>query len=200
MLFQLENPIGYPIPLIPNPYFDIKDEYKDITFSYSPFYSSVIGTTPCNKNDLCSLPRTYGLYGQIYTPLAEVVKYPDINSDPDLRNRVVNYFRDKVKKWLTNSYSNILNYYVIEKGDNVVLIKDLKNYVRENNDSDSVKDKKINHIKSTIVTKKFIAKLLERYSEKNNIKWWDLHDNSRFVKEYIHRKLEDAIKSAINEK
>jgi hypothetical protein len=128
--------------------------------------------------------------------------YPDVNSDPDLRNQMVRYYRDKVLQWLKTSFSDLLNYFAIRKGaggaDYVDYVKDEKEYSNVNRDSDAVKEKKIHHIRKILLSKKLIAKLLEAYTEHSQIKWWDLRKDKPNVKEYLHSKLRHKIKESLN--
>lgn len=137
-------------------------------------------------------------YPLFQSPLAVTVsnnwyQYDDVNSDPQLRNDVVRFFRDLTLEQLKTVFSDLLNYFVV-KGKNVEYNNNTNDSGKDNKDSNDIKKIKIDFIHHNLLSKKFIAMLLERYTEIKYMKWWDLRKNKEFVSNYIYDKLKERIK------
>lgn len=220
--FTSDAPIGYPAPMLnwrtgevrPSnnfTYFDDKSQILKTNASsvYSPVYSP--SYAPGFGANLFPLGNTYDPLWQTAKPIKPnlftpyVVNsfptvvgtnwfdYDDVDADPEFRNKIVRFFRDKTLVWLKSSFSDLLNYFVIRNGQ-VELSKDHKDYDRENKDSDDVKNKKIEYIHYNILSKKFIAKSLEHYANTRQMKWWNLRDNKDIVKQSLYDELKQKIK------
>ncbi len=122
-------------------------------------------------------------------------EYDDVNSDPELRNNVVRYFRDKVLSFMANSYSDLLNH-IAMKGSQYDVVK--TDSSRENKDSLDVRNKKIEYIRAHVLSKRLIARLLERFTESTKMKWWNLRDNTEIVTDYLHAKLKKVLNDMAN--
>jgi len=133
----------------------------------------------------------------LFSPVAVTVgsnwfEYDDVNTDPELRNRVVRYFRDKMLEYLNEDGSDLLGYFTVKKKEGGDIVEFNKTG-DDHKDSASTKLTKIEYIRYNIMSKKFIAKTLEHYTEKKNMKWWDLKANKHSVERYIYSKLKDKI-------
>lgn len=113
-------------------------------------------------------------------------EYEDVDYDPELRNKVVRYFLSKLLSFMADSYSDLLNHIVV-KGNSYDVIK--TDSEKENKDSMEVRNKKIEYIKNHVLSKRLVAKLLERFTKETKMKWWDLRDNTEIVADYLRKKL-----------
>jgi hypothetical protein len=129
----------------------------------------------------------------------------DVNSDPELRNNIVKYFKHKVLKWLKidEDYKRILNYFVIradsKKNEYVDIVRDIKEYEKENKDTNDIIKMKIQFIRKYVLRKKLIARILEKYGNKYNVKWWHFKSNKDIIKDIILHELKKKIKNNIRE-
>ena len=138
-------------------------------------------------------------------PATNYYNYLDINYDPELRNTTVKFFKKKIIDWLLNDYEyrRILNYFVIrtdsKKIQYVDSIRNASEYVKDNNDtSDQIKTK-VKFIVKYILSKQLVAKMLEKYGEKSNVKWWNFKNNVDDIKSALARELRRKIKSTLME-
>jgi hypothetical protein len=117
-------------------------------------------------------------------------EYDDVDADPELRNNVVRYFRDKMLSFMASSYSDLLNNIAV-KGDKYDVVK--SDSSRDNKDTMDVRNKKIEYVRSHVLSKRLIAKLLERFTENTRMKWWNLRANTELVTDYLHGKLKKVL-------
>lgn len=194
--FLADQPLGYPSPVFNWQNFDVEPS------KYFTYFDPNKVVSPNNNLENQILRKDNGNNGSNYEFIPYPVsfshnwyQYDDINSDPDLRNRVVRKYKDFILDWLNDSFSDLLNYFVVRKKDGndvVEFNKDAKEN-QENKDSNDVKSKKIEYIKHNILHKRTIAKWLELYTVNHNLKWWDLSANRSIVKNYIYKKLHKKI-------
>jgi hypothetical protein len=135
--------------------------------------------------------RPYDYYPAI-TIGSNYYTYDNVNIDPDLRNRVVDYYQDKCEKWLKDTYADLLGY-VSVRGSNVEFVKSEGDYSKGSQDI----EKKSQFLREHIFRKKYIAEALERYANDSNVKWWDLRAKKSIVKPYLHDFLKAKIKHKI---
>lgn len=106
--------------------------------------------------------------------------YKNLNADPKIRKRITKYFYFKIlDEWLDDELSHILNYLSHKNGK----IKKKKTNIKhhENKDKSNVRKKKADYIEKYVLEKKHVYKLLDKYTSKNKVNWYDLikkHENN----------------------
>ena len=110
-----------------------------------------------NKSTIDTKPSTYYI---MPTPFIQsYYNYQDINQDPHLRIDVVNFFYDKLLKWVSSS--SIYKKY-----------RSHEDYIYNNK-------KKIKYK---------LYKLLRFFVKKTNLNWYELRTNHFIIKEFIKNK------------
>ena len=131
-------------------------------------------------------------------PVFQNISYLDINADKDLHKKVTKHFYSQLyNKWVPELYPNLLNYLKIS-GSEVHLIKSLSD-AKSNTTKDSEYGAKINYLADFILTKKDIYEILSVYSDRKNIKWWNMRQNSDDVEIYVIKRLEQKLKEMVLE-
>jgi len=129
-----------------------------------------------------------------------VSAYETIDNNPEMRQRMINYFYDLIKdKWLLDEINDVLNYYTYKNGE-VKMISSLDDYSKKNiaNDTDEIAEKKVKYITKTILDKYAVEDALRTFTKKTNTKFVNLPKNEyylmKFVKEYIVKKIMKLLK------
>jgi hypothetical protein len=186
--YNYPNALGYAAGMYPN---------KLVPETVNSFVPGVVGPSGMNPAVAASMGYPIGTNVQMYDKL-------DVNYDPDLRNRTVKYFKHKTLKWINSDsdFQKVLNYFVIRTGDGkkyVDLVKDIKEYKKENKDSEEIIKMKIEFIRKFVLSKKLVAKILEKFGNKYDVKWWNFKSNKESIKETILHELKKKIKNNIAE-
>ena len=105
--------------------------------------------------------KTQVTYVVLPPPMPPNYNYQDVNLDPNLRLDVINYFYNKLLKWISSSrlYTKYSEH---------------ENYIFNN--KYKVKQK--------------IYKLLRYFVKKANINWYDLRSNNIIIKEFFSKKFD----------
>ncbi len=144
---------------------------------------------------LPTVPTTLSVnYNSNLSPLyPSVITYPDLNSDKQLRNKVTDYFYNKIaNNWLKYQYIDL--YRLLEvSGNNVSFIKNINNLSSADKDVNA----KYDFILRNFLSRDVVTKLLNKYRKDYFINWWDLKDHSDKVRKYIEHKLEKYMKKQI---
>jgi hypothetical protein len=119
--------------------------------------------------------------------------YQDINSDSELRKKMISFFYKKIIKKI--EYYTDLYKYIIQTKDNIRLIKNINEY--ENNDR-TFSNAKMNFLINNFITYDNIKKIIKKFITKNNINWYDLKKYKSSVYDYIHTNIRKYIKHALN--
>ena len=129
----------------------------------NPYYT----TTYYTNNYLNNLPSLNTITGSI--PLAY---YQNLNQDPDIQNRMVKYYKRKLKKWLRGDLKGLLD--KVKIGDTTEL--------------------KIDYLFKKIIKKYDIETILTVYINKTGYSWINLTMNNAVIKELfkyqINKKLD----------
>jgi hypothetical protein len=125
--------------------------------------------------------------------------YESIDNDPNLRNKMVDYFYDLVRdKWLLDELNDILNYFKYTNGE-VKMITNMSEYSSKNitKDTDDIAEKKVKFITKNLFDKYSMTDVLTKFTKGTNTKWVELPKNEyfimKFVKEYLLKKLKKMI-------
>ena len=121
-----------------------------------------------------------------------VVVYPDVNNDYEMRRKIAKYFYEVINEsWITYYFSSLFKYFVIEN-NNVKLVKSLDNL--SNKDSNPM-------IKNYILNKYFkrtnVEKLINKFRKINNINWWEVKKHQDKFAKFILSKLKNHLESKI---
>ena len=137
-------------------------------------------------------PTTYSY------PVYQNISYLDVNQDKDLQKKVSKHFFSQLyNKWVPELYPNLLNYLKISNND-VHLVKSISD-AKNNTTKDSEYSKKINYLADFIMTKIDLFELLDIYSERKNIKWWNMRQYSEDIELYVIKRLEQKLKEMVLE-
>lgn len=150
----------------------------------SPKYPTVITTeTPV----FTSIPVV-----AVTKPTVLVPNYLDLNKDPDVHKRMVNYVYYKlIDKWLSGSLSDVLEYLKVSGGKVIALKSDDDNV--EKNSAKEIKAK-IEFIENKVISKKDIKMMLHEYVFESNTNWYDIPKNTYWIKKLLRRRLKKAIR------
>jgi len=147
------------------------------------------------------LPTTLTYYNDpiIYAnPYYSNVSYLNINSDKDLQKKTTKYFFSQLYNvYIPESNSDILDYVKLNPRD-IELVKSTKQ-ANQNSTKRSDFAEKITYLSENIFTKNDVYNALLTYIDKNDINWWDLKNVSNDVERLLIKKIEEKIKSMINE-
>jgi hypothetical protein len=137
-------------------------------------------------------PTTYSY------PVFQNISYLDVNADKDLHKKVTKHFYSQLyNKWIPELYPNLLNYLKIS-GSDVHLIKSITEAKNNTTKEDEFRVK-INYLADFIITKKDLYEILSVYSDRKNIKWWNMRQYSDDVEIYVIKRLEQKLKEMILE-
>jgi hypothetical protein len=147
--------------------------------------------TPLVQN--ITIPKTEIPYIE-YRPQLYYSIYQDINTDPDLRDKMITYFSEKTIHMLKDDFSDLYKY-VIQTNNEVRLIKNLNEYEKN--------DRKFTYPKLDFIINNFaspskIKEIIKKYVAKNNLKWYDLKKYKDSLLDYIHSKIRKNIKNQLN--
>jgi hypothetical protein len=180
-------------------------------YSYSPDIIVNIDTDRNRKYKVESVPVTTSyilpdnvlntsyFYPTNYSyPVFQNISYLDINEDKDLQKKVSkHYYSQLYNKWIPDLYPNLLNYLKIS-GNDVHLIKSISE-AKNNTTKESEFGAKINYLADFILTKKDVFEILNVYSDRKNIKWWNMRQFSEDIEIYMIKRLEQKLKEMILE-
>jgi hypothetical protein len=112
--------------------------------------------------------------------VSKTIEYEDVNWDPDLRNRVVRYYYNLAKrKWLYNNklFLDLVRYLRLHNNRPVLVasLADAPEHAPASEDERLVRQK-LAVVRDYLISKRRIARVLESYSERERVKWWDLED------------------------
>lgn len=129
-----------------------------------------------------------------YRPQLYYSIYQDINTDPELRDKMITYFYDKTIQNLKDDFSDLYKY-IIQSNNDVRLIKNLNEYEKN--------DRKFTYPKMDFLVNNFashskIKDIIKKYVAKNNINWYDLKKYKDSILDYIHSKIRKNIKNQLN--
>ncbi len=104
-------------------------------------------------------------------------------------------------KWLYEEMLDVLNYFKIVDGK-VKLISSLKDYDPRSVDKDTTQtvEKKTDYIQENVFFRGDVEKILKKYVRETGTNWYDIPNNTYFVKKIIKDELINRIKNLITEK
>lgn len=146
-----------------------------------------------SKDRRLEVPITYPYVYDHTKPvkIPTIVKYLDVNSDKNLRKKMVYKFSNHLEEWITDEkkYLKLLEYFKLKDGKVLMTKKNKKSHSK----SDKVKIKK--YILDKIIDKKDIKNILKKYIKVNKINWYDLHKHENNLKSYFLDKLIGYLKN-----
>lgn len=131
-----------------------------------------------DNNNITTLPQN--LYFPPPAFIGTIRNQIDLNQDPDLRKRMVKYFREKTLKWLRTDedFNDLVSCFTLENNKAVVgkcVGSNLK-------DRDALSE---SIFWDHIYPSRLVKKTLHRYIELSRTNWYDLKDNRKYVKRAI---------------
>lgn len=120
--------------------------------------------------------------------------YTDINNDPNLRKITTEkYYKKAVSNWTKYQFIDLYKYVTIKDGK-AVLIKNIDNLDKYNDDTLNIKhDFIIEHY----LTKNDFYILLEKFVNKYRINWWNIEDFLSELRDFIYEKMKKYMKKDI---
>ncbi len=129
--------------------------------------------------------------GTLKSAIGTYYNYIDVNNDKNLRLMMIDYYRNKTKKWLNKSeYQDITNCFVVT-GNSVKLTKKCTNKL-----SNKDKEKVVDHIYQKIHQKRLIKKVLFKYTKLSDTNWYDLKLEKKRIKKLIKYVIKKKILSS----
>jgi hypothetical protein len=163
-------------------------EYSD-TEKKKPFRAIQL-----SKDRRLEIPLTYPYVYDYDKPLKipTVITYLDVNSDKNLRRKMILKFMDYLEEWILNDnkYKKLFNYFTVQ-GNTIKVVK--KQTKKSYEKSKKIKIK--NFILKKIIDKKDMKNILKKYVKKNKVNWYDLTKNEEDIKLYILDKILKFIKN-----
>ena len=110
-----------------------------------------------------------------------VVVYPDINNDYEMRRKITKYFYNIINDtWITYYFSSLFKYFIVE--NNTVKLAKTSN----NKDNDHMIK---NYILNKYLKKTNVEKLINKFRKINNIDWWEVKKHQDKFAKFILSKL-----------
>jgi hypothetical protein len=128
--------------------------------------------------------------------------YETIDTNPDVRNKMINYYFDLIQdKWLMDDINDLLNYFKHKDGK-VSMITNLSEYSKTNiaEDTNKTAEKKVDFIVEHVFDRDDLEKALNTFIKSTNTKFVELPKNEYFLKKYIKEYIENRITKKLNKK
>jgi hypothetical protein len=124
--------------------------------------------------------------------LSSPVSYEDINYNPEIRQKIVKGYYKKLRHHWAKHFDKVLSLLTVKKdskGTEIAeLIKDA-----EHPDETGDKDVKVEYLNKYVLSKGYVAKVLNKFLIKHEIDWIDLaqyqHEIKRFFRKTLYKKL-----------
>ena len=189
-LLAPESLMYSPISSISSPYPNVQNILVDSPLSIStPSKDKPILIKTTDYVPLANNLYTNNLYN-INKPIP-ISFYENLNADPRIHTRMAKYFYYKLlDDWLYDDLSDILDNFSITNG-----VVDVSASATLDRNTDNI-EKKIDFIQRFFFTKKDMKKLLHKYVRETGTNWYQLPQNSYFIKKIIERKIMSNIKRA----
>ena len=104
---------------------------------------------------------------KVQTVMSNYYKYSDVNKDPKLRKMMVEYYKKKIKKWISSS----------REYESKLLNKFSKNKILNSSLSEDIFNKYINDYR--------IYKILREFVNKRELNWYDLKKYKKNIKKKV---------------
>ncbi len=131
--------------------------------------------------------RPYTIEYQPITIIGSYYDYVDVNNDKYLRKTMINYFREKTKKWLVSDFNAVECFSV--SGSNIKKIK-----CSNKNKSIEEKKKIAKHIYDKYVyPNRIVKKVLFEYTKKSGANWYDLKSNKKYIKRILNNMIQKKV-------
>jgi len=123
------------------------------------------------------------------------ISYQDVNNDVRLKEKVIEYFFNKIlSNWLKYHYNDL--YQLLEVSDGkAMLIKNIKELDKSNEKQKN--DVKYEYLVENYLRKKDILVLLSKFRKMNSLNWWELKKYQEKVRLYIHHRVKEYMKREI---
>ena len=131
-------------------------------------------------------------------PVYRSVSYLDVNADKDLHKKMTKYFFSQLyNRYIPENHPRLLNFVKMTAKD-IELVKSM-NEAKSITTREHEFGEKINYLADYVYTKKDIFEALLDYTERKNIKWWDLKYYSDDIEDILIKDIENTIKDKIAE-
>jgi hypothetical protein len=124
-------------------------------------------------------------------PIKTYIKYPDLNSDPDIQIKIIKNIWKKLKyKWI---YEFIKIFRFIKRYDDTYTLVDSIYESKNNKDISSNIEKKASWFLKNIFTISDLAKVLTKYKHHINVDYWNIDKDKERLKRYIYHNIKHKI-------
>ena len=123
--------------------------------------------------------------GLIKPAIGTYYNYVDVNNSKHLRHMMLDYFREKTRKWLEKDYYSITNCFKVSN-KKVIKNKDCSSSDKAKNNP---KDNKIiaEYVYQQVYKKRLIKKILLKYTKIYDVNWYDLKLEKKELKKLIEK-------------
>jgi hypothetical protein len=149
--------------------------YNTLRVSQDPFIPPIVTSTPV-VTGIPLVPR----------------RYQDLNTDPEVRQRMTSYFYGKLyDQWMYSDFRFMLKN--LKVSGNKIRVSRAK----DKNASESDIQAKIDFLKNRVFDREKLYRLLVVYTNRSRSNWYDLKANKQHVKNLLRHKVAFAIRKLL---
>jgi hypothetical protein len=120
------------------------------------------------------------------------ISYEDINYNPEIRQKIVKEYYKKLRNHWVKHFKKVLSLLTVKKDPSG---KEIAELVKDESQPDETGDRdvKVDYLKTYILSKEYVAKVLNKFLIKHEIDWIDLaqyhHEIKKYMKKVLYKKL-----------
>lgn len=130
------------------------------------------------------------------TLVSSTYEYQDINSDPELHQKVMKKIYTNFYNFIIpNQFPYLLNYVKKAKND-YTLVKNIKEY-KSNKTRESEYENKLQYLSKNVYSKSDMYSDIKKYLDTYDLKWYDIDNNKKDVFEMLVNKLKSRLQDLL---
>ena len=130
------------------------------------------------------------------TLISSTYEYQDINSDPDLHQKVMKKIYTNFYNFIIpNQFPYLLNYVKSYK-NNYTIVKNNKEY-KMNKTKESEYENKLQYLSRNVYSKSDMYNDIKKYLDSYDIKWFNIDDNKKDIFEMLVNKLKKKLQDLL---
>ena len=130
------------------------------------------------------------------TLISSTYEYQDINSDPDLHQKVMKKIYTNFYNFIIpNQFPYLLNYVKSYK-NNYTIVKNTKEY-KMNKTKESEYENKLQYLSRNVYSKSDMYNDIKKYLDSYDIKWFNIDDNKKDIFEMLVNKLKKKLQDLL---
>jgi hypothetical protein len=131
------------------------------------------------------------------TLISSTYEYQDINSDPDLHQKVMKKIYTNFYNFIIpNQFPYLLNY-VKKYKNNFTIVKNNKEY-KMNKTRESEYENKLQYLSRNVYSKSDMYSDIKKYLDSYDLKWFNIDDNKKDIFEMLVNKLKKKLQDLVN--